>query len=148
MHRAQGITFDTAITVMSSEDRLLNSRSLLYVLTSRARDDLTLYTDDKELLAERIADHDGAPPHAHDLARERPRAEDAVLDPHAGELEKPEADTLALDAALARFESSLAPKTPEPSTLPAAEKEPEVTRERAEPELDTPDLELDDDWRL
>lgn len=41
MHRAQGITVDTAITVMSSEDRLLNSRSLLYVLASRSRDDLT-----------------------------------------------------------------------------------------------------------
>ena len=71
MHRAQGMTVDGAITVMHSGDRLLNSQSLAYVLTSRARDDLTLHTDSKGRLAERVDRHPGAVPHALDLAAQR-----------------------------------------------------------------------------
>ena len=36
MHKAQGLTVENAITVMSSNDRMLNTQSLAYVLASRA----------------------------------------------------------------------------------------------------------------
>lgn len=70
MHRAQGITVDRAITVMDSKDRLLNSQSLYYVLQTRAREDMVLYTNDRTALVEAIESHGGDVPHALDLTRE------------------------------------------------------------------------------
>lgn len=70
MHRAQGITVDRAITVMDSHDRLLNSQSLYYVLQTRAREDVTLHTDNRAALADAIEAHGGDVPHATDLAPE------------------------------------------------------------------------------
>lgn len=83
MHRAQGMTVDRAITVMASGDRMLNSESLVYVLTSRARDDLTLHTDSKERLAERIGTHPGVAPHALDVAADRAGFSERPGDPVA-----------------------------------------------------------------
>jgi hypothetical protein len=59
MHRAQGMTVNRAITVMSSQDRQLNSASLFYVLTSRAREHIGLHVDSKEDLARSIGHHRG-----------------------------------------------------------------------------------------
>ncbi|MGO4862777.1 hypothetical protein ACTP2L_04190, partial [Campylobacter jejuni] len=70
MHRAQGITVDRAITVMDSKDRLLNSQSLYYVLQTRAREDMVLYTNDRTALVGAIESHGGDVPHALDLTRE------------------------------------------------------------------------------
>ena len=67
MHRAQGLTVDRAITVMDSHDRLLNSRSLFYVLSSRAREHLGLHVDSKIGLAEAVGRHRGDVPHAQNL---------------------------------------------------------------------------------
>ncbi len=69
MHRAQGMTVDRAITVMSSQDRQLNSASLFYVLTSRAREHIGLHIDSKDNLARSIGHHRGDVPHARDLVR-------------------------------------------------------------------------------
>jgi conjugative relaxase-like TrwC/TraI family protein len=67
MHRVQGQTVDNAITVLSGEDRMLNSQSLVYVLASRARDGFTLYLDDKEKVIAQIERNDGKSMHALDL---------------------------------------------------------------------------------
>jgi conjugative relaxase-like TrwC/TraI family protein len=67
MHRAQGQTAENAITVLSGEDRLLNSQSLVYVLASRARDGFILVVDDKERVIEQIERNDGNKPHATTL---------------------------------------------------------------------------------
>jgi hypothetical protein len=67
MHRVQGQTVDNAITVLSGEDRMLNSQSLAYVLASRARDGFTLYLDDKEKIIAQIERNDGKSLHALDL---------------------------------------------------------------------------------
>lgn len=67
MHRAQGLTVDRAITVMDSHDRLLNSKSLFYVLSSRAREHLGLHIDSKDKLADAVGKHRGDVPHARDL---------------------------------------------------------------------------------
>jgi hypothetical protein len=68
MHRAQGQTAENAITVLSGEDRQLNSQSLVYVLASRARDGFILVVDDKERVIEQIECNDGIEPHAMTLA--------------------------------------------------------------------------------
>lgn len=67
MHRVQGQTVDNAITVLSGEDRMLNSKSLVYVLASRARDGFKLYLDDKEKVIAQIERNDGKSLHALDL---------------------------------------------------------------------------------
>ena len=67
MHRAQGLTVDRAITVMDSHDRLLNSASLFYVLSSRAREHLGLHIDSKDRLADAVGKHRGDVPHAQDM---------------------------------------------------------------------------------
>lgn len=67
MHRVQGQTVDNAITVLSGEDRMLNSQSLVYVLASRARDGFTLYLDDTEKVISQIERNDGKSMHALDL---------------------------------------------------------------------------------
>ena len=131
MHRAQGITVDKAITVMSSGDTLLNSQSLHYVLQTRAREELSLITDDKAALQESIVNHRGDVPHALDLAPELSDANGERFDPKTGEL---------LDAPAAKepdaaelFERAMADEFAEP------EKESETMREQ-EIERDEPDL--------
>jgi hypothetical protein len=86
MHRAQGITVDRAITVMDSRDRLLNSQSLYYVLQTRAREDMTLHTDDRVALVAAIEGHRGDVPHALDLAPELSPSGGERFDPATGEL--------------------------------------------------------------
>lgn len=86
MHRAQGMTVENAITVMSSHDTLLNSESLHYVLQTRAREDLTLHTDDAQGLREAIESHSGDPPHATEIAPELSDREGGRWDPRTGEL--------------------------------------------------------------
>lgn len=67
MHKAQGLTVDRAITVMESSDRALNSQSLFYVLSSRAREDMHIFTDDKAKLAQHIEQHQRPAPNASEL---------------------------------------------------------------------------------
>ena len=78
MHRAQGLTVDRAITVMDSHDRQLNSTSLFYVLSSRAREHLGLHVDDKQALADAIGKHRGDVPHARDLLPGKDLSMDSV----------------------------------------------------------------------
>lgn len=70
MHRAQGMTYDRTISVIDSQDKLLNSASLFYVLNSRAREDSAIHLDDKDAVARSIEQHRGATPNAMDLAPE------------------------------------------------------------------------------
>lgn len=126
MHRAQGITVDTAIAVMSSEDRQLNSKELFYVLSSRARDDLQLFTDDAARLADRIAQHDGSAPHAIELAKELERTvRGERFDPKTGEIiyNDKEWKPPITEADLERLSSALKP--PEP-----ARPEPEKVQQK------------------
>src|SRR3546814_13649633 len=54
MHRAQGITTDRSIVVMSSFERFLSTQRLFNVLVTRVRDGLTMIVDDKEKLARQL----------------------------------------------------------------------------------------------
>ncbi len=131
MHRAQGITVDRAIAVMSSGDRLLNSESLHYVLETRAREELTLVTDDKAALRDSIEGHRGSVPHAMDLAPELSDADGEAFDPKTGELlENPVRDA---PSPAELFEKAMAREFPAPEKEREPQRENEVERE--EPDI-------------
>ncbi|QNE07710.1 MobF family relaxase [Croceicoccus marinus] len=59
MHMAQGITADKGIAVMSSNESNLSNQRLFNVTVTRVRDDLTLYTDNKDKLTAAIERNEG-----------------------------------------------------------------------------------------
>jgi conjugative relaxase-like TrwC/TraI family protein len=59
MHAAQGITADTAITVMSHKESNLSNQRLFNVTVTRVRDDIRLFTDDREKLTAAIERNEG-----------------------------------------------------------------------------------------
>jgi len=157
MHRAQGITVDRAITVMDSHDRLLNSQSLYYVLQTRAREDMTLHTDDRVALVAAIESHRGDVPHALHLAPELSPSGGERFDPATGELapagivlESAESrDACLLDAmsaalqAIGKDEVIMAPVMPVPEPVAVARGEPiEPSRKELEIEI-TRDFDMD-----
>ena len=70
MHRAQGMTVDRAITVMSSQDRQPGSASLFCVLASRAREHIGLHGDSKDDLARAIGYHRGEVANAREVFKD------------------------------------------------------------------------------
>ena len=98
MHRAQGLTVDRAITVMDSHDRMLNSKNLFYVLSSRAREHLGLHVDSKSGLAEAVGKHRGDVPHAKDVGRDvrSPKGAKQEASTDTAKLEKDKSQELKL----------------------------------------------------
>jgi hypothetical protein len=129
MHRAQGLTVDRAITVMSSHDTLLNSESLHYVLQTRAREDVTLHTDDRQGLREAIAEHPGEVAHAHDLVPELAQADGERFDARTGELLE-SSGSIAHDS-VAELKATLAALT-----IRSSQQEPAQTRELPERQIE------------
>jgi hypothetical protein len=84
MHRAQGMTYDKTISVMDSQDRMLNSASLFYVLNSRAREDSAIHLDNKDAVARSIESHRGSTPNALDLCPELAKSDAHSLDGKSG----------------------------------------------------------------
>ena len=54
MHMAQGVTTDKAMIVMGSEERYLSNQRLFHVGVTRARDGITVITDDQSKLARQL----------------------------------------------------------------------------------------------
>jgi len=50
MHQAQGMTSDKGIGVMHSAERHLSNQRLTHVMATRVRDDITIFTDDRDRL--------------------------------------------------------------------------------------------------
>jgi conjugative relaxase-like TrwC/TraI family protein len=84
MHRVQGMTYDRTIAVIDSQDRMLNSASLFYVLNSRAREDSAIHLDDKQAVARSIENHRGATPNALDLCPELAKPDLGLFDSKTG----------------------------------------------------------------
>ena len=59
MHAAQGVTADTAIAVMSHTESNLSNQRLFNVTVTRVRDDIQLFTDDREKLTAAIERNEG-----------------------------------------------------------------------------------------
>jgi hypothetical protein len=54
MHQAQGMTTDQGIGVMHSAERHLSNQRLTHVMATRVRDDLTIFTNDRDALLRSI----------------------------------------------------------------------------------------------
>lgn len=162
MHRAQGITVDRVITVMDSNDRLLNSQSLYYVLQTRAREDMVLHTDDRAALVEAIEAHRGDVPHASDLTLGANRSGDPSIsalanDPVPSEhAENRDAALLgAMSAALTEIVADLHRPQPElpdarasATSKQAPNKSIEARQHRLEPVRHHPELEIELDYGM
>ena len=59
MHAAQGITADNAIAVMSHKESNLSNQRLFNVTVTRVRDDIQLFTDNREKLTQAIERNEG-----------------------------------------------------------------------------------------
>lgn len=59
MHQAQGMTSDLGIGVMHSAERYLSSQRLTHVMATRVRDDLLIYTNDRDGLLRSIEANPG-----------------------------------------------------------------------------------------
>ncbi|SEN61814.1 hypothetical protein SAMN05192583_3163 [Sphingomonas gellani] len=147
MHRAQGVTVDRAITVMDSRDRLLNSRSLHYVLQTRAREDMSLHTNNRVALAEAIEAHRGDVPHAIDLAPELTVSAGERFDPATGELPLSD-DPLASDRGLLATMSEALRKVGRETTPPVREASPQTQGTAQELTPKEPDIDLEYDMDM
>jgi ATP-dependent exoDNAse (exonuclease V) alpha subunit len=68
MHQAQGMTTDQGIGVMHSAERHLSNQRLTHVMATRVRDDLTIYTNDRDALLRSILANPGDKASALELA--------------------------------------------------------------------------------
>lgn len=68
MHQAQGMTTDRGIGVMHSAERHLSNQRLTHVMATRVRDDLTIYTNDRDALLRSIEANPGDKASALELA--------------------------------------------------------------------------------
>lgn len=59
MHQAQGMTTDHGIGVMHSAEHNLSNQRLTHVMATRVRDDITLYTNDRDQLLRAIEGNPG-----------------------------------------------------------------------------------------
>ena len=59
MHQAQGMTTDKGIGVMHSAERQLSSQRLTHVMATRVRDDITIFTNDRDQLLRSIEANPG-----------------------------------------------------------------------------------------
>jgi hypothetical protein len=59
MHQAQGMTTDQGIGVMHSSERQLSNQRLTHVMATRVRDDITIFTNDRDQLLKSIESNPG-----------------------------------------------------------------------------------------
>jgi hypothetical protein len=59
MHQAQGMTSDLGIGVMHSAERQLSNQRLTHVMATRVRDDITIFTNDRDQLLKSIEANPG-----------------------------------------------------------------------------------------
>jgi len=107
MHQAQGMTTDQGIGVMHSTERHLSSQRLTHVMATRVRDDITIFTNDRDLLLRAIdanpGDKASVLEHIDEKAVE-PQAAASGAGREAGSSPPPvaRADPFAIDAASLR----------------------------------------------
>ena len=75
MHQAQGMTTDQGIGVMHSAERHLSSQRLTHVMATRVRDDIEIFTNDRDLLLRTIDANPGDKASALDQVSPKIRAE-------------------------------------------------------------------------
>ena len=129
MHQAQGMTTDQGIGVMHSAERQLSSQRLTHVMATRVRDDITIFTNDRDQLLRSIEANPGdkasALEHIGEKAVDLPGRANRVAK-GAGEAASTRttdrADPFAIDPASLRVEPEKQGTAPKPQLTHVPEK--------------------------
>lgn len=108
MHQAQGMTADRGIGVMHSAERHLSNQRLTHVMATRVRDDLTIYTNDRDGLLRSISVNPGDKASALEVAKGGMALGDREAKVAAPGSPKPR-DPFAIDLDSLRSERTLSP---------------------------------------
>ena len=116
MHQAQGMTTDQGIGVMHSAERQLSSQRLTHVMATRVRDDITIFTNDRDQLLRSIEANPGdkasALEHIGEKAVDRSCKVDAQIG-HSGS-DAARADPFAIDPASLKVDPEKHGHAPKP----------------------------------
>ena len=131
MHQAQGMTTDNGIGVMHSAERNLSNQRLTHVMATRVRDDITLYTNDRDQLLRAIEGNPGDKASAleHIGAKSvEPPAQSGVVGNVSAVSARPvdRADPFAIDPATLRADPDKLASAPAPQLAPVPEKSIEL----------------------
>jgi hypothetical protein len=127
MHQAQGMTTDQGIGVMHSAERQLSSQRLTHVMATRVRDDITIFTNDRDQLLRSIEANPG------DKASALEQIGAKVVDPRESSVGAGQgtvasgrpadrADPFSIDPASLRVDPSRHGKAPAPQRIHLPEK--------------------------
>jgi conjugative relaxase-like TrwC/TraI family protein len=116
MHQAQGMTTEKGIGVMHSAERHLSSQRLAHVMATRVRDDLTIFTNDRDQLLRTIGANPGDKTSAIETVNEhqsRKRAQARREDRHLQPMQRDPFAVDPLSMRAERLQATSAPKAPE-----------------------------------
>ena len=127
MHQAQGMTTDQGIGVMHSAERQLSSQRLSHVMATRVRDDITIFTNDRDQLLRAIEANPGDKASALEHIGEKavePQAAASGAGREAGLSPSPvvRADPFAIDTASLRAIPEKLGSAPKPQLTHVPEK--------------------------
>ena len=124
MHQAQGMTSDHGIGVMHSSERQLSNQRLTHVMATRVRDDITIFTNDRDQLLRAIEANPGDKTSALEQIGEKAVERSANAAAQAGGSTKSSAsaDPFAIDPASLRVDPQLHGQAPKPQLTHVPEK--------------------------
>jgi hypothetical protein len=125
MHQAQGMTTDQGIGVMHSAERHLSNQRLTHVMATRVRDDITIFTNDRDQLLRSIEANPGDKASALEHVGEMGGAGPATASDKGNDARRPpqpvdRADAFAIDPASLRgpSEAKAVESTPQIAHVP------------------------------
>lgn len=124
MHQAQGMTSDRGIGVMHSSERQLSSQRLTHVMATRVRDDITIFTNDRDQLLRAIEANPGDKTSALEQIGEKTVEREGRTEGRGGVAERSAAtaDPFAVDPASLKVEPEKHGHAPKPQLTHVPEK--------------------------
>lgn len=127
MHQAQGMTTDQGIGVMHSAERHLSNQRLTHVMATRVRDDITIFTNDRDQLLRAIEANPGDKTSALEHVAEKGGAGPATRSGKGNDASRPplpvdRAEAFAIDPASLRGLSEAKTVAPTPQLAYVPEK--------------------------
>ena len=124
MHQAQGMTSDHGIGVMHSSERQLSNQRLTHVMATRVRDDITIFTNDRDQLLRAIEANPGDKTSALEQIGEKAvdRSANAAAQAGGSTKSSASADPFAIDPASLRVDPQMHGQAPKPQLTHVPEK--------------------------
>lgn len=124
MHQAQGMTSDQGIGVMHSSERHLSNQRLTHVMATRVRDDITIFTNDRDQLLRAIDANPGDKTSALETIAEKAVDRNQTTGRLSSGADRPAvvADPFAIDPASLRVDPEKHGQAPKPQLTHVPEK--------------------------